>query len=446
MYDPLRPAAAAAAVLALALSASAQEPPRIVSMTPAHLDANVDPKTVTLTVEFDQAMGEGRSVVGGGPNFPKVKGTTWSTPKTFVIQVELEPDHDYHLSLNSHTFTNFRSSKGVALSPSAWSFTTLPAVLPNQTEQKHRNRQAFEALQKALAGSYSYYDLRVKSWPELFAAAKPTLLSAKTDASWARAAARMLEPCADLHLHLRLGDRTFATSRRAIDPLFRRELLDRHVSTKQAGNDMALYGRTDDGIGYLMIQSWAAPLDLAAVGEALGTLLDCKAMIIDARANSGGDETMAQRIAAWFVDGTKVYAKNRYRVRAGPGGFGPIFDRKVTGHQEAGRRFRGPIAVLTSRYVMSSNESFVMMLQQAADCTLIGQPTFGSSGNPKPHDLGNGVTIVLPSWQDLRLDGTCIEGEGIAPDVQVEATEDDLRTKDPILERALATLRSKMPK
>jgi C-terminal processing protease CtpA/Prc len=62
----------------------------------------------------------------------------------------------------------------------------------------------------------------------------------------------------------------------------------------------------------------------------------------------------------------------------------------------------------------------------------------------KPHELPNGVTIVVPSWQDLRMDETCVEGEGIAPDVLVESDAKQLETKDPILERALSILREKV--
>jgi C-terminal processing protease CtpA/Prc len=54
------------------------------------------------------------------------------------------------------------------------------------------------------------------------------------------------------------------------------------------------------------------------------------------------------------------------------------------------------------------------------------------------------VTILVPSWQDLRLDGTCFEGEGIAPDVEVAATSEEMKEKDPILERGLEILREKI--
>jgi C-terminal processing protease CtpA/Prc len=244
---------------------------------------------------------------------------------------------------------------------------------------------------------------------------------------------------------VRCGDRTFPTGTRAVDPLFRRNLLDHYLKCEAAGNN-ALAGRTDDGIGYLLVGEWSQRLDLRAIDKALAAMRDCKALVIDARANSGGDEKLALHVAAWFVEGTRTYARSRYRTKPGKEGFGPVLDRSIRGNADAEGRFLGPIAVLTSRYVMSSNESFVMMLQQSKDCTLVGQPTFGSSGNPKPFDLGNGVTLVLPTWQDLRLDGTCIEGEGIAPDVLVECTAEMLQQQDPILERALDLLRKKLAK
>jgi C-terminal processing protease CtpA/Prc len=91
---------------------------------------------------------------------------------------------------------------------------------------------------------------------------------------------------------------------------------------------------------------------------------------------------------------------------------------------------------------MSSCESFLLMMKQVPGCKLVGGKSYGSSGNPKPFDLGNGVTVFLPSWQDLRLDGSLLEGEGIAPDISVQTTEADLLTKDPVLDAALAYLRS----
>jgi len=255
----------------------------------------------------------------------------------------------------------------------------------------------------------------------------------------------MLAATEDIHLYMKLEDAAFPGGRRAVDPLYREKLISKYAMVQPIGAS-GQRGRTDDRIGYVMIGAWSDAKDVDAIEAALPALKDCKALVVDVRPNCGGDELLARRIAAWFVDGERVYGKNRYRTGAGKDAFGPVLERKVSGNAEEGNRLAMPVAVLTSRYVMSSNESFVLMMRQAKDCTVVGQKTYGSSGNPKPHELPNGVTIFLPSWQDLRPDGTCFEGEGLAPDVEVAAEPKDFEEGDPILERALEVLRGKVGK
>src|SRR5437879_6271827 len=97
----MRPSALAAYALLAPLLP--QDPPKVVSLSPAHLDCGVDAgTTVKLVATFDRAMSEsGWSFCGGGPDFPKFKGKpAWKNSKTIEVEVELEPDHDYALSLN----------------------------------------------------------------------------------------------------------------------------------------------------------------------------------------------------------------------------------------------------------------------------------------------------------------------------------------------------------
>ncbi|MBL9076640.1 MAG: Ig-like domain-containing protein [Planctomycetes bacterium] len=423
---------------------SAQQAPKVVSLSPPHL-GEVDAKTTTkLVVVFDQPMDtNGVSFCGGGPTFPpSTRPPYWPDAKTVVVEVELAPDHEYALSLNCPAASNFRAANGAPLAPVPWSFTTLPTNLRPAAAQKQRNQKALKQLLQTIDERYSHRDLRVLDWKRLRQQHEKAILAARTDRGFAAAAADMLRATEDLHLYLRCGDATFGTGSRAVDPLFRRPLLDRYVQVAPAGPQV-LAGRTADGIGYLLIGAWTAEVDPEVAGGAITELADTHAMVIDVRPNSGGDELLAQRVAAWFVVGTHTYAKNRFRERPGKDGFGPVLERRITGLGED-RHYGKPIAVLTSRYVMSSNESFVLMLRQAPDCVTVGQPTYGSSGNPKPFELGNDVTVVVPTWQDLRLDGTCFEGEGLAPDVLVPCTAEDLASRDPILEQALALLRAKV--
>lgn len=422
--------------------------PQVVRCEPSHLAVDVDAATTKkLVVVFDRPMStSGWSVCGGGPKFPKLRGKPhWDALTKLVLDVELEPDREYAMSLNCPAAQNFKSEDGVELVPYPWSFSTAPDKLPDQRKQRQENRAALAKLRELLPAHYSYYDLRVKNWAKLLAAHEKAIVEAKTTRGFASAVANMLTATEDIHLYLRLGEQTFAAGRRAVDPLYRGNLLQKYFDVGPAG-DNGVYGRDRDGIGYLMIAGWTSATDTDAIEAALTKLRDCKALVIDVRPNSGGDELLARRVATWFVDGTRVYAKNRYRVRAGANGFGPVLERTLDGNTDPGKRFVGPIAVLTSRYVMSSNEAFVLMLRQAKNCTVVGQPTYGSSGNPKPHELPNGVTVVLPSWQSLRLDGTCFEGEGLAPDVEVEVDPAVLTERDPILEKAVELLRAKVAK
>jgi hypothetical protein len=427
-------------------SLAPQDAPKVVRLEPANggeVDAGA---TKQLAVEFDRAMNQdGHSFCGGGESFPKLIGRPkWEGDRKIVLTVELQPDREYRLGINCPAANNTRSADGTPVVPVVWTFTTLPEKLRPVAEQKRRNQQALSLLTKTLPERYSYHDLRVKDWPALVKQHEAAIVGAKTDRGWAVATAKMLAACDDLHLSLQLGEQRFWTGSRSVDPLFRRELLDRYVRVEPAGKQV-LAGRTADGIGYLLIGAWNADVDAERVGGAIVELADTQAMVIDVRPNGGGDERLAMQVAAWFVAGTKTYARHRTRTKAGPNGFSAVQERKLTGNG-GDRRYDKPIAVLTSRYVMSSNESFVLMLKQAKDCTVVGQRTFGSSGNPKPFELDNGVTVHAPTWEDMSLDGKSIEGVGIAPDVVVECSARDLEQKDPILAKALELLRAKVAK
>ncbi len=89
---------------------------------------------------------------------------------------------------------------------------------------------------------------------------------------------------------------------------------------------------------------------------------------------------------------------------------------------------------------MSSAEQFILMMRQAPNATLIGMRSGGSTGNPKPLVLPNGVTVWLPSWIGMDAEGAPFEGIGLDPDVEFEVTPARVRRADPTVERALEYL------
>lgn len=445
-------AAAALGVLA-ALAAARPEPraspPRIVRAVPDNGDTDVDPALTEIRVEFDQDMDPGGySWCGGGESFPKTRGRArWDTPRICILPVTLEPNHHYALSINCPSARNFRSAAGAPAETYPLSFRTGPARPAGVGETtrpaaRHDHAAAADALHRAVRERYAYRDLRKVDWEKEFAAARPRLAAAETPAAFAREAARLLARAEDIHITLECDGMTFATHRRFVPPNCNPQRLPRLVPGFTRHNDCVASGRFPDGIGYLQINSWSRECaePLAAAYAALEDFADTRGLILDVRCNAGGDETLAQQLAGCFIDRPAVYGRHVYVDPAAPGGFREAPPRSIA--PTPGRpRYRGRVAVLTGRHVMSSCESFLLMMKQVPRCQLLGATSYGASGNPRPHALPNGVTVWLPSWKDMTADGQELEGRGIPPDVAVLARPEDFAERDPVLEAALRVLR-----
>ena len=85
---------------------------------------------------------------------------------------------------------------------------------------------------------------------------------------------------------------------------------------------------------------------------------------------------------------------------------------------------------------VSSGECFTLMMKALPGATVIGQPTRGSSGNPAPVHLPNGVSVWFSRWEQLTPAGEPVEKRGVHPDVLVEHVGEG----DPTLEAGLAEL------
>src|ERR1039457_4647873 len=97
-------------------------------MKPPMGSQDVSPDLKELRVTFNVPMGGGFSWTGGGPEFPTIpegKKPSWTEDhKTCVLPVELKPNAQYRLGLNSPSYKNFHSASGVPLEPVVYTFKT----------------------------------------------------------------------------------------------------------------------------------------------------------------------------------------------------------------------------------------------------------------------------------------------------------------------------------
>lgn len=433
-------------IIALILGPTASgASPRVIKATPDNGSVGVDPTLTEIRIKFDQPMGDGMSVVGGGENFPEIVGRpNWADERTFVIRVKLKPNHEFRLSINSDRFQNFKNRGGEAAVPYPIQFRTGAggAKSAGAGAESKENRGAFELLRTAVRNNYSYRDRLSIDWDKLFASAEAALVAAKSPEEFARLAAISLAKAKDKHIWLQIGAETIPTyvNPSAVNANYA-NLSKLVPNLKKHGAALAA-GRWPDGIGYIAIASWDANKlgDGAEMLELLKGMSDTSALIVDVRPNGGGAEPLAQKFAGCFVSEPRLYGKHVYRDASAPGGFTEPKERWLKPNTSY-PVYKERVAVLSGPAVMSSCESFLLMMKHGPAATIVGAKSQGSSGNPKPHDLGNGVTVFLPSWKDLTADGRELEGIGITPDVEVNASASEFKDTDPVLNAALEHLR-----
>ncbi|WP_319004713.1 S41 family peptidase [Microbulbifer variabilis] len=102
-----------------------------------------------------------------------------------------------------------------------------------------------------------------------------------------------------------------------------------------------------------------------------------------------------------------------------------------------------PTYVLIGRNTASAAEDFLVYADSLEHFTTVGEPTYGSTGQPMIVDLPGGGTFRVCTKRDTYPDGREFVGYGIQPDILVERTLDIVRSgEDKVLDRAFADLES----
>jgi carboxyl-terminal processing protease len=107
-----------------------------------------------------------------------------------------------------------------------------------------------------------------------------------------------------------------------------------------------------------------------------------------------------------FLEGLSSYFTNSQLTWTSP----PIPPLKL---------FAGRLLALIDGYCASACEDFLVPLKTTGRALLVGETTFGSSGEPYVHEFGNGMRIKIGAKRQYFPDGSPFEGLGIRPDVEV---------------------------
>lgn len=171
-----------------------------------------------------------------------------------------------------------------------------------------------------------------------------------------------------------------------------------------------------------------------------------RALVIDLRRNEGGSfavrplvaHALSQPLDAGLFLSARWFAKGEPRpaleaARALPAWDGWSLKTFWRDAQEQGLlrirfapmapTYAGPIYVLISKRTASAAELAADALQANGRATLVGEPTSGKMLSQKIYDVPGGLQVSLPIADYQSHHGGRIEGTGVRPDVEVEASQ-----------------------
>lgn len=228
---------------------------------------------------------------------------------------------------------------------------------------------------------------------------------------------------------------------------------DRYVDgdLRWTAQDWIGWGSIGD-IGYVSITAMEAYVgdgddeaaDVHAAGEAMARVMDDlrdkQGIVVDARANEGGWDTVSLEIAAWFAGGRTLAWADRRRNGPGHEDFTPWLDAFVDAARPGA--YEGPVILLTSGGTFSAGDTFVLAMRGRDRVTLMGEPSSGHFSDQLGGVLPNGWWLVLSGEQYRADDGIDYETQGVPVDVPFAFDPDALaHGHDTMLEVAIAMLR-----
>jgi carboxyl-terminal processing protease len=196
-----------------------------------------------------------------------------------------------------------------------------------------------------------------------------------------------------------------------------------------------------DSVGYLRVPSFGDKAYQAAALDLLrGEFRRASALVVDLRGNGGGSTPWKLRKA--LMGGFPHRSR-----RDGPDRVRPSLLYRmavpVVLKLYPVPAFRGDLVFLVDGGCASACEDLLLQFKDNGRAVLVGDTTFGSTGQPRFLDLGGGITAQVSARRVRFPDGAAFEGVGVAPDVYLPVTLEGLRSGiDPLPERALSLIRS----
>lgn len=312
-------------------------------------------------------------------------------------------------------------------------------------EPQNNPNAVFETLWTDLDEHYSLFEVRKINWDSLKTAYQLQVNNATTNTQLWTVLSNLLENLDDSHTVLfSENDNQYFISGYALNEQSKLEFCKELITTKYLDSRTELtseenfsYGKVKNkDIGYIYLGAEGGK-DVTKIDDVIDALKNHKAIILDLRQNTGGDDSYGERIAGVFADNENLV----YTVQTRNGKNHSDFD-SPTSHfskKQGDEQFLKPVIVLTDRRTISAGEVMLLHLKTFNQVTQIGDTTAGDfSTTSNRRFLPNGWSYQYSIQKFLLPNGQSLDGIGNVPDVYIKNTQTDITAQnDKVIEKAI---------
>lgn len=220
---------------------------------------------------------------------------------------------------------------------------------------------------------------------------------------------------------------------------------------KKRGAPQSAFQMLPSNIAYLQINDFSTDESVRVLKDGWEKVMHSSGLIIDVRKNGGGSSTFGVQILGLLkdtpIEGIKSTMRGDNALSREDGNAVSWKALSFSGtsiRPRSSNVFKGPTILLTGPETFSAAEDFVALFKQSKRGVTVGGATGGSTGLPVLVQLPGGGFGRICAKRDTLIDGTSFVGSGLAPDVEVTVTPEDVFSRrDPVLERAIAVLQER---
>lgn len=185
--------------------------------------------------------------------------------------------------------------------------------------------------------------------------------------------------------------------------------------------------RVENNIGYIRFSNFVKVLD-AQIAAAVESMKDAPGIIIDLRGNSGGDDSVALKMANMFFEKETLLMITKTRE-------GDDFSYKAKAEKNY---YAGKIVILVDEFSGSASEQFSAGMQESGRAFVIGKTTKGEDLDADLAELPTGAVLIYAVGEPRTPKNVRVEGRGVIPNKEVNLNRKELLAgRDAQLEAAI---------